>query len=278
MIVGGATGKVESGKPISVTVHATAGSETLEDIIITLTITPTKSTTPITATHKVSAIKTQIILRNDGQMSPKEKNDKSDRGAKGDIKSDDLGPVEPITSTYPYVRNTIEIKIRIDNITPTITSTFNIRRDVKMSLWIFSPVNRRDGTPPRKDWNLEYYGYPRANDDQDNSDEDLTPDADGDIFSLDSPAIKITEPSPVGLVAAMRFHAREWTTLCKNGDRVSPILEWISYITIRREPNGPDGKPRWRRVGRNEVRERNPGEEFPDFSFDEAVLAQDEGK
>jgi len=125
---------------------------------------------------------------------------------------------------------------------------------------------------------LEYYGYPRANDDPHSDDEDLTPDADGDIFSLDSPAIPIEEPVNAGVVVAYRFHAREWTTLCKNGDRVSSILEWISYITIRREPDGPDGRPQWRRVGCNEVRERNPGEEFPDFSFDEAVLAQDEGK
>ena len=272
-IVGGATGKVESGKPISVTIHATAGSQGLEDITIELIITPTKSAKPITATHKVSAIKTDITLRTEGKISPQKKNGARDKYTPV-IGTDDLGPV-PSGDTFPYVpyvRNTIEIKINIDNITPTITSTFNIRRTARWSLWTFSPENRRDGDPPLREWNGD------GRDDFNNQDQDHTPDADGDIFSLDSPAIPLQEPVNPGVVVAYRLHAREWTTLCNNGDRVSSIKEWISYITVRREPNGPDGQPRWGRVGLNEVRERNPGEEFPDFSFDEAVLAQDEGK
>lgn len=75
----------------------------------------------------------------------------------------------------------------------------------------------------------------------------------GDCPNLATNEDDIVEPdndlrnAPVSSVVALRFTAVEWVT--KGGVRVSNILQWHSYITIRKDGDG------WVRKGINEIEE-----------------------
>ena len=77
------------------------------------------------------------------------------------------------------------------------------------------------------------------------------------ILGLDNPII------PVGTIYAMRFVANEWVEFCNNHDRVSRILRWMSFMTIRKKEDGT-----WERIGtKNEIRELGPVENWPSLDY-----------
>jgi hypothetical protein len=175
------------------------------------------------------------------------------------------------------VMNGMEIMGTIKNITPTTTDIWDFRRDIHWKIWIFTPSDANvPNKQPTLDSEKNFMGGPPAfNDDARDIDEDLTPDSSNEIFVWDYPGIKLNSSSlidaPSGTVVTYRFHAREWVEL--NGNRVSGVIEWFSFITIRKEPNN-----KWKRVGWNEIRKLAPAESFPSdvFTRDEALAAMSE--
>lgn len=107
-----------------------------------------------------------------------------------------------------------------------------------------------------------------AGNDPSGAEMDVVPDADRLIFNVDKPGITPPVASdhalPPGTVIARRFYAREWLTW--RGLRVSPILRWQCFTTLRRKADYS-----WERAGPNVIKETDAGEsETPDFTALEA--------
>lgn len=287
----GVTGTLTASDPVTKTalvIHAFAPSTAVGDITVTFTITPTNSVTPTVTSKPMTAVKVDLTFRNgNGQrMSPQTENDRHNPISRT-IGTDLLGVVPPTTTAHTgCIRNSMELIGTIQNVTPTIASHFDWKRDVNAKLWKFTPA---DAATPGKQPTLDevkhaFGGPPAANDDSNNSDEDLTPSPTNKVYVLDSPWIVVSHPdiagSPVGTVWTQRFYAKEWLTLCNNGDRVSAVFEWVSSTTIRKNADGS-----WSRVGRNEVRPVDRAgadgpnfdpEQYKAFGRDEAIAAQNE--
>jgi len=266
--------------PITQTAIALRGinpSTTITDTVgITFEFTPEEGE-PISITHQTILIQVDLTFRNAERVSPQNKNDKHDP-ISNTYGTDLLGvlprPITRTTDSALLVINGMEIIGRIINITPTRQSAWNFRRDIHSKAWQFTPD---DANTPNKQPSVVFDkpfagGPPAYNDDAGDTDEDLTPDTDNEIFVWDYPAIDLsaTGPAPARIIFAHRFHAREWLEL--DGNRVSRVVEWISFITIRKEPDGT-----WKRVGQNVIRELRAGE-VPSINFtrEEAIAAQNE--
>lgn len=261
-----------------VAVHGTEPSDTLGDAGIRLELTPDIPGAPtIITTHGLTVSKVDLEFRNDGTISPQNRNDRRDYWT--DYYGTDALGVLTVPISGNYAANGMEIIGRIEGITQANTSEWNFRRDINEKGWIFTPEDAAtpDTSPEMFDHREFAGGPPECNNDDFQIDEDLTPNDDNEIFVLDHPRIWLGHPdfdgADPGTVVAMRFHAREWLVFCKNEDVVSEILEWISSITIRKKADGT-----WERVGLNEIRELGPDEEFPEkeFTREEALAAQNE--
>jgi hypothetical protein len=67
----------------------------------------------------------------------------------------------------------------------------------------------------------------------------------------------------VGTIYALRFIANEWVEFCHNHDRVSRVLRWMAFITIRKRDDGT-----WERYeDKNEIRELGPAEDWPSLDY-----------
>ncbi|MBI4835075.1 MAG: fibronectin type III domain-containing protein [Planctomycetes bacterium] len=253
----------------SITIHGIVSSTNQDDIEIGLIITPSETTTATVITStKITVIQVDLTFNITGTISAD--NDKHDPISRT-VGTDLLGVV-PITYTLSrnYIANQMEIMGIIKNITPTTTSQWNFRRDVESQSWQYTPADAdagRDPIPVPFGAKRFTGGPPTFNDDTNDTDEDLTPNSANRIFVWDWPRIDISgaDAAPIGTVFALRFHGREWLTLCTNGDRVTRVVEWTCSITVRKDGNGV-----YTRVGANEIRELNPGETFPPLGFTKA--------
>ncbi len=217
-----------------------------------------------------------LTFRNSGTISPQTQNDKHD-GLAAVIGTDDLGAALSVPSGG-LARNTMEI---IGEITPLAIAGqsslyWDFKRDIESRKYLFTPADRAIPTqqPQIIDTNSPLNqdfagGPPAANDDANDTDEDLTPTG-GLIYSVDSPGMALAGASlanaPTGSIAAYRFNAKEWVRINTVAD--TRLIEWTSAATIRKRADGY-----WERVGLNEISE---GHIVKEFLRDEAIAAMDE--
>ena len=96
---------------------------------------------------------------------------------------------------------------------------------------------------------------------------DSVPDTFGSVYFPDPPSLKISDTelqnAPVNSIAALRFYGHTWLT--GGGVFASSILNWRTFITIKKTTNG------WERVGQNFIGLTPVGvSEDPDFPVSEA--------